>query len=123
MKRTVRPPEPVDVGNPQWIARAWQWVFDQLVHLDGCIDSLRAETTEKDATMFSMIAAGKDMDGTLADQIEAHQKFHDLMEAGHKAQRSQVQQAWLIAKDGARAAYDVGKFVAVIGVGKVLGFL
>jgi hypothetical protein len=123
MKRTVRPPEPVDVGNPQWIARAWQWVFDQLIHLDGCIDSLRNETTEKDATMFSMIAAGKDRDGTLAEQIDAHQKFHDLMDAGHKAKRSQLSQAWSVARDGARAGYDVGKFVLAIGVGKALGIL
>jgi hypothetical protein len=123
MRRTVRPPEPVDVSNPQWVARAWQWVFDQLQHIDECVDTMKDSHTEFKAEVFSLIAAGKVVDGSLEERIDDHQAFHDQMDVAHKAKRSQLSQAWNVARDGARAGYDVGKFVLAIGVGKAIGIL
>lgn len=99
MKRpTPRPPEPVDVENPQWIARAWQWVFDQLSHLDECVDGVKETQNEYHAEVTAMMAA-KEADHQLFEaKLEKHEAEHKAIEERQKAKASvwKLQGKWAV---------------------------
>lgn len=95
MRRPVSPPpEPVDVENVKWQSRAWQWLFDTVVHMHECMDAVKDAQTEFQAEVNARITAATDTDGTLRDQIRAHQEFHNTMEAVAKAEQAQ-RNRWL----------------------------
>lgn len=87
-RRIPTPPEPVDVSNPQWVARAWQWVFDRLQHLDECMDEVKDSQRDQAAALTASITAGKDGDKGLNAAIEEHLEFHKLIDTTEKAKRS-----------------------------------
>lgn len=82
------PPEPVDVNNSQWVARAWQWTFDRLIHLDECLDEAKDSQRDMQAALTASITAGKDGDKTLNQLISEHLDFHKLMDTTQSARKS-----------------------------------
>lgn len=87
-KYIPRLPEPVDPGNPTWVARAWQYVGDRLHHQDTCIDDLKERFQELEATLSAWMTAAATSDKDLGELIEEHRKFHEAIERDDATKRS-----------------------------------
>lgn len=81
IRRIPSPPEPVDVSSPQWVARAWQWVFDRLEHLDECMDGVKAESTDTRASLEAWMTTGRESDEDIATKWREHVDWHKRGEA------------------------------------------
>jgi hypothetical protein len=122
-----RPPEPVDIGNERWVARAWQWVFDSLIHLDDCVDEAKNTQNEFHAEMtasLEALKANKQAEhSALATAFEAHIQVHK-QEASVRDGRSRTittQVQWI--KETVKAGAEVIKFAVALGALRLLGIL
>lgn len=122
-----RPPEPVDIDSQRWVARAWQWVFDCLIHLDECVDEAKRTQNEFHAEMtasLETIKASKQADHhDLEAAFEAHVRVHEN-EAAQRDGRTQTlstQVQWI--RDGGKAAIEVIKFVIAVGALRFVGWI
>src|SRR5690606_6720418 len=107
----TRPPEPVDVESPQWVARAWQWVFDQLRHVDECVDEMKQTQTEFHAEVNALMSAKMTDHATILEMIERHEAEHKAIEQAKKAregvwrfQASALNEALRLGSNGIVAA-------------------
>lgn len=123
IRRTPSPPEPVDVSNPQWIARAWQWVFDRLSHLDECLDDTKDSQTELRAEITAWMASSKDDRISITDRLREHLEEHEQLENTLKARRSVWKQQWSWLKEIARLATSTATLGVAAYVLKQLGVI
>ena len=123
----IRLPEPVDVNDPVWRARAWQKCFDALDHLDECIDSVRDQVRENHAEVTASITAltatGDAVHAGFQSALDAHEAVHRELVARKAGSKHLLGLQFDVVKHGAKFCGGIVQLGLPVALLKLLGVI
>ena len=121
LRRGIRPPQPIDVNSPQWLAMFYQWVIDTLTNLDECLDKTQEAHEETRTEISVWMTSAKNFDEDFNSRLRDHIDAHLEIDRVQKAKRSVWFLQWNAFKDAARFASSGAVTAIVVVVLKWLG--